>query len=55
MSETSKGFPMLTQQLTHEQVASFHENGFLHIPRLFSLEETEEMAAELDWMIEKWA
>ena len=46
---------MLTQQLTAEQVASYPENGFLHIPRLFSLEETEVMATELDWMIEKWA
>ena len=46
---------MLTQQLTAEQIAFFHENGYLHIPRVFTQAETDELATELDWMIEKWA
>jgi ectoine hydroxylase-related dioxygenase (phytanoyl-CoA dioxygenase family) len=46
---------MITQQLTPEQIAFYHENGYLHIPRVFTPAETDELAAELDWMIEKWA
>ncbi|MCX5663055.1 MAG: phytanoyl-CoA dioxygenase family protein [Planctomycetota bacterium] len=46
---------MLTQQLTREQVESYRENGFLHIPRLFSQEETDQMADHLEWLMEEWA
>jgi phytanoyl-CoA hydroxylase len=46
---------MITKQLTPEQIAFYHENGYLHIPRVFTQAETDELANELDWMIEKWA
>lgn len=45
----------LTEQLTAEQVAFYHENGYLHIPRLFSQAETDELAQSLDWLIETWS
>lgn len=46
---------MLTQQLTPQQIAFFRENGFLHIPRLFSQEETDQLAEHLDWLMDHWA
>src|SRR5690349_21149798 len=46
---------MLTDKLTPEQVAFYHENGYLHIPRLFSQTETDELADSLEWMIHEWA
>ena len=42
---------MLTTQLTPAQIAFYHENGYLHIPRVFSQAETDELASELDWMM----
>ena len=41
--------------LTPEQVASYHENGFLRIERAFTEAETDELADELDWVIGNWA
>jgi hypothetical protein len=41
--------------LTEEQISSFHENGFLHIPQVFTPEETDELAAELDRLVQDWA
>jgi len=46
---------MLTTSLTPAQIAFYQENGYLHIPRIFTPAETGELAAELDWMIERWA
>jgi len=46
---------MTTKKLTPSQIAFYQENGYLHIPRVFTPAETDELATELDWMIEKWA
>lgn len=45
----------LTQKLSADQIAFYRENGYLHIPNVFTSAETDELASELDWMIEKWA
>ena len=41
--------------LTPEQVAFYHEHGYLRIPSVFSEAEIDQMADELDWQIETWA
>ena len=41
--------------LTAEQVAFYQEHGYLHIPAVFTQEETDELAEHLDWLIETWA
>ncbi|HEY8744849.1 MAG TPA: phytanoyl-CoA dioxygenase family protein [Chloroflexota bacterium] len=41
--------------LTAEQVASFHEHGYLRIPALFSTEETAALSDSLNWIIDTWA
>src|SRR4051812_14521115 len=46
---------MPERHLTPAQVASFHENGFLHIPALFSQAETDELAEHMDWLIDNWS
>lgn len=50
---------MLTQTqlrvLTQEQVDFYHEHGFLRIPEMFTPEETDELADELDRLVQDWA
>lgn len=41
--------------LTQEQIAFFNENGFLHIPQVFTPEEIDFMSDELDRLIDDWA
>ena len=41
--------------LSEKQVTFFWEHGYLHIPQVFTPEETEELARELDWLIDDWA
>lgn len=41
--------------LTKEQVSFFNEHGYLHIPQVFTKEETDELSAELDRLIQEWA
>lgn len=41
--------------LSAEQIAFYHEHGFLHIPNVFTPQETAELREELDWMIRVWA
>jgi ectoine hydroxylase-related dioxygenase (phytanoyl-CoA dioxygenase family) len=41
--------------LTQEQVAFFHENGYLRIPAVYSKEETRKMSDELDRLIQEWS
>ena len=41
--------------LTEAQVAFFHENGYLHIPQVFTPAETDELADELDHLVQDWA
>lgn len=45
----------LTNQLTQEQVAYYHEHGFLHIPNVFPPDELDAMREDMDWMIREWA
>ena len=44
-----------TNVLTPEQVAFYKEHGYLHIPEMFSAEETAEMSEHLNWLIDVWA
>src|SRR3712207_2159485 len=41
--------------LSAEQIAFYHEHGWLHIPQMFSQQETDELAEHLDWVIGTWA
>jgi len=41
--------------LTADQVASYHERGWLRIPAVFTPAATEQLSDELNWMIEHWA
>ena len=41
--------------LDEEQVAFYEENGYLHIPSVYTDEEIDTMAEELDWQIGTWA
>lgn len=41
--------------LTQEQIDFYHENGYLRIPQLFSKTEIDELADELDRLVEEWA
>jgi ectoine hydroxylase-related dioxygenase (phytanoyl-CoA dioxygenase family) len=45
----------LTQRLTDEQIRSYRDHGFLHIPRVFAPDEVVAMRTDLDWMIRDWA
>jgi hypothetical protein len=41
--------------LTREQVAFFQGNGYLHLPQIFTKSEIDELADELDRLVEDWA
>ncbi len=41
--------------ITPEQVAFYHEHGWLHIPNVFTPDEIGAMADDLDWMMAHWA
>ena len=41
--------------LTQDQMAAYHEQGFLRIPTVFTAEEIRAMREDLNWMIERWA
>ena len=41
--------------LTQEQIDFYHENGYLRIPELFTATEADELADELDRLVEDWA
>jgi hypothetical protein len=45
----------VTTRLTSEQIRFYHEQGYLRIPGVFTLEETRVLRDELDWMIREWA
>src|SRR3954462_9075147 len=38
-----------------EQIAFYREHGYLHIPSMFTPQETDELAEHLEWLIETWA
>ena len=41
--------------ITQEQVNSYQEHGFLHIPKVFTPQETDELADELDRLVQDWS
>jgi hypothetical protein len=41
--------------LSQAQIASYQEQGFLHIPGVFSQAETDELATELDRLVQDWS
>lgn len=41
--------------LTEEQVESFHEHGYLHIPEVFSTREIDELSDEMNRLMHEWA
>ncbi|MBI4557228.1 MAG: phytanoyl-CoA dioxygenase family protein [Candidatus Hydrogenedentes bacterium] len=41
--------------LTPEQVEFYEENGYLHIPEVFTPEEMDEMEEQLDFLMNNWA
>jgi phytanoyl-CoA hydroxylase len=41
--------------LTPEQVAFYHDHGYLRIPAVFTQAETDELSDHLNWLIETWA
>jgi len=41
--------------LTKAQVADYHEHGWLRVPEVFTAEETAELAADLDSLMDEWA
>src|SRR5689334_9455051 len=48
-TEPSTGF------LTEEQVAFYHEHGYLRIPQVFTTAEADELERDLNRLIEEWA
>jgi phytanoyl-CoA hydroxylase len=44
-----------TGYLTQEQVDYFNENGFLRIPQLYTTQEIDELADELDRLVQDWS
>src|SRR5689334_9601768 len=47
--------PSKLNELAPEQVAFYHEHGYLHIPAMFTPAETDELSEHLNWLIETWA
>ena len=41
--------------LTEEQVAFYNEHGYVHIPEVFTQEETDELESELERLVADWA
>lgn len=41
--------------ITQEQVDFYNEHGYLHIPNVYTAEETKELSDEMDRLVEDWA
>jgi ectoine hydroxylase-related dioxygenase (phytanoyl-CoA dioxygenase family) len=41
--------------LTQDQIDFFHEHGYLHIPEMFTKEETDELSDEMDRLVQDWS
>jgi len=46
---------MKLQPLTDDQIEFFQENGYLRIENIFTSQEVEELADDLNWLVENWA
>ena len=40
--------------LTQEQINFYHQQGYLHIPHLFTAAETQKLSDEMDRLVEDW-
>src|SRR3954462_14621643 len=49
------GRSITNNELTAEQIAFYKEHGYLHIPGMFTPEETDELSEHLTWLIDEWA
>ena len=38
-----------------EQLEFYNQNGYLHVPAVFTPEETDELAEDLDRLIQEWS
>jgi ectoine hydroxylase-related dioxygenase (phytanoyl-CoA dioxygenase family) len=45
----------MTHQLTPQQIAFYHEHGYLRIEQMFTPAQTDALSEALDWLIETWA
>lgn len=45
----------VNSELSDDQVAFFHDHGYLHLPAVFDAGELAGMAEELDWQMDTWA
>ncbi len=41
--------------LAEEQVAFYHQHGYLHLPAVFDADAVAAMAEDLDWLMDAWA
>ncbi len=41
--------------LSRQQIEFYHENGYLHIPQVFTPQETEELSQEMNRLMSEWA
>ena len=41
--------------LSPEQIEFYTENGFLHVPQVFTPAETEDLSVDMDRLVEDWA
>ena len=41
--------------LTQDQIDHYHEQGFLHVPQIFSSDEIAELSDEMNRLMEEWA
>ena len=41
--------------LTPEKVGFFHEHGYLHIPQVFTQQETDELGTDMNRLVAEWA
>jgi len=55
MNASSVATAVRLRTLSTEQVAFYHEHGFLRIPQVFSVSDIAEMDDELETLIAKWA
>ena len=41
--------------LTQTQIDFYRENGYLHVPQVFTPQETEELSQEMNRLMREWA
>ncbi|MCC6579918.1 MAG: phytanoyl-CoA dioxygenase family protein [Phycisphaeraceae bacterium] len=41
--------------LTQQQIDFYEDNGYLHIPQVFTPQQVDQMSEDLNWMMDSWA